>query len=92
MDKESFLKAHTEAFTPEELEFLGGQFDLAEKAVVADAKIADLQAERDSFEKSVLELKSKNYDLLQSLPSPTQTGTESKVRDTLTLDDIINGR
>lgn len=92
MDKEAFLKAHSEAFKPEELEFLTSQFDLAEKAAVADAKIGELQVERDAFEKSVLELKSKNYDLLQSLPSPTQTGTESQVRDTLTLDDIINGR
>lgn len=92
MDKEAFLKAHPKAFKPEELEFLNSQFDLAEKASVADAKIGELQAERDAFEKSVLELKSKNYDLLQSIPSPTQTATESQVRDTLTLDDIINGR
>ena len=92
MDKEAFFKAHPEAFTPEEMEFLGGQFDLAEKAAVADAKIGELQAERDAFEKSVLELKSKNYDLLQSIPSPAQNGAESQVRDTLTLDDIINGR
>ena len=92
MDKETFLKAHPDAFKPEELEFLNGQFDLAEKASVADAKIGELQAQCDAFEKNVLELKSKNYDLLQALPSPEQTATESRVRDTLTLDDIVNGR
>lgn len=92
MDKEAFLNAHSENLKPEELEFLASQFDLAEKAAVADAKIGKLQVERDAFERSVLELKSKNYDLLQSLPSPTQKATESQVRDTLTLDDIINGR
>jgi hypothetical protein len=92
MDKEAFIKAHSETLKPEELDFLASQFDLAEKAAVADAKIGELKAERDAFEKSVLELKSKNYDLLQSLPSPSQTATESQVRDTLTLDDIINGR
>lgn len=92
MDRETFLSAYAETLKPEELDFLNGQFDLAEKASVQDAKIETLQTERETFEKTILDLKSKNYDLLQAIPSPTQTVTESQVRDTLTLDDIINGR